>query len=501
MAKTLLLSGFDLREAHLPPDARLLLPPVPLPGLEVFGEAVDQALEEPLAGASLSALLRPSSRVCIVLDDPSMPMPPLAHDPRREMLAGVLRVLAARGIHSNHVRVLVANGLGRQWRNTELTDLLGIQSTAAYPVRCHDAEAPADLAHLGDLPDGPVELARVLVENDVVVHLNVVSTPLHAGLYGLVSGTAGYRTARTLFAPALFEADAAPLQRGSAYHQAHERVAALLVKRARVLQVSVVLNNELWTPAITALFQTEHGLTRPLQMWNALPHSLRHRAARLMKSACRPIAVLSGPPEAVAPRALEVFYRQHEVSTDGAADVLVFGLPDQGPYSVRTAQNPVLAAHLALGFVAQLGSGRSMLKPGGVILFANPLTPAFDRKAHLPYEEFYEKVLRAEREPSAMHARFEPDFASRPEFVANYQRRFAFHGSHPFFAWYQCAPARKRAGRVVVAHGDPRACARLGFTPANDVDDGLKKARDFLGRTDLSVLALELPPPFFVRVR
>ncbi|MHB8876023.1 MAG: lactate racemase domain-containing protein [Myxococcaceae bacterium] len=501
MAKTLLLSGFDLREANLPDDTRLLLPPIALPGLEDFADAAERALDEPLSGEPLSSLLRPKSRVCVVLDDPSLPVPPLSHDPRRELLAAVLKLFGAHGIRSKQVTVLIANGLGRQWRNTELTDLLGIQSTAAFPVRCHDAEAAADLTRIGEEPEGPVELARSMVEADLVIHLNVVSTPLHAGLFGLVSGTAGYRTARFLGAPQLFEGDPAPLARGSKYHQIHDRVGALLTRKVRVLQLSAVLNNELWTPALSALFRAEHGLTRPLQMWNVLPQAVRHRAARLMRGACQPIAALSGPTEAVAPRALEVFYRQHEVSTDGPADVLLFGLPDQGPYSVRTAQNPVLAANLALGFIANLCSGKPLLKPGGVILFANPLTPEFDRKAHLPHEEFYEKVLRTEKDPLAIHERFEPYFAGRPEFVANYQRRFSFHGTHPLYAWYQCTPARKRAGRIIAAYGDPRACARLGFMPAIDVDEGLAKARDFLGKQDPSVMVLELPPPFFVRVR
>ena len=501
MAKTLLLSGFDLREAHLPDDARLLLPPIALPGLVDFAEAVDRALDEPLSGEPLSSLLKAKVRICVVLDDPSWPVPPLSHDPRREMLAGVLRVFAAHGIRAKQVTVLVANGLNRQWRNTELTDLLSIQSTASFPVRCHDAEALAELSRIGEEPEGPIELSRCVVESDLVIYLNVVTQPLYAGLFGLVSGTAGYRTARLLSAPSLFEQDAAPLVPGSPYHLIHERVGALLSKKTRVFHLAAVLNNELWTPALASLFHTEHGLTRPLQMWNALPQAVRHRAARLMKGSCRPISVVSGPTGAVAARSLEVFYRQHEVSTDGPADVLIFGLPDQGPYSVRTAQNPVLSAHLALAYVANLCSGKPLLRQGGVIIFANPLTPDFDRKAHLPHEEFYEKVLRSERDPAAIHERFEPYFAGRPEFVANYQRRFSFHGAHPLFSWYQCTPARKRAGKVIAAHGDPRACARLGFMPANDVDDALGKARDFLGQPDPSVLVLELPPSFFVRVR
>jgi hypothetical protein len=203
----------------------------------------------------------------------------------------------------------------------------------------------------------------------------------------------------------------------------------------------------------------------------------------------------------VAPRALETFHRQHEVATAGEADILVFGLPDLGPASVGAAQNPVLSANVALGYVANLFTERPLLRAGGVIIFASPLTPVFDRRAHLPHEEFYEKVLRVERDPVAIHERFETYFAGRPEFVSNYQRRFAFHGAHPLYSWYLTSPVRRRASRIIVAHGDPRACARLGFTPAVDVEEALDKARDFLGDPHPHVAVMELPPPFWVRVR
>ena len=78
--------------------------------------------------------------------------------------------------------------------------------------------------------------------------------------------------------------------------------------------------------------------------------------------------------------------------------------------------------------------------------------------------------------------------------------RFAFHGAHPLLAWYQCAPARRRTSRIIVAGGDPRACARLGFMGASDLDDALRKAKEALAMDAPKLRVLELPPPFFVRV-
>ncbi len=180
--------------------------------------------------------------------------------------------------------------------------------------------------------------------------------------------------------------------------------------------------------------------------------------------------------------------------------MLVFGLPDLGPYSIGTAQNPVLAANLALGFIANLFTRRPLVRKGGVIIFLNPLHPTFDARAHRAHLELYEKVLRLEREPLAIQERYEPYLASKPELVSDYQRRYAFHPSHPLVAWYQCAPVRRHASRIIVAHGDPRTCARLGFMSAADTEQALGKAGELLGVDRLKVRVLERPPPFFVKV-
>ena len=117
-----------------------------------------------------------------------------------------------------------------------------------------------------------------------------------------------------------------------------------------------------------------------------------------------------------------------------------------------------------------------------------------------PHLDFYEKVLWFERDAHAIHERYEPYLASRPELVADYQRRYAFHGAHPLLAWYQCAPARRRTSRIIAAGGDPRACARLGFMGASDIHDALRKAKEALAMDSPKIRVLELPPPFFVKV-
>jgi lactate racemase len=498
--RTLLFSGFDFHAPALPDGARVILPPITLPALDRFRDLALRALDEALDRALQGTPLTPSSRVTVLVDDPSLPVPPPAQDCRGEMLDAALKVLSARGVRPTRVNVLVANGLNRQWRESELKELVGAPTFGAVRIVCHDAESHAGVTRLGEEPEGPVELSKLLVETDLVLHLNLVSLPILAGTAGLVTGATGYRTARYLNSPALLAGEGSPFQPGSAYHLAHERVASHLSRQTPIVQLSVIQNNDVWPPALAALLRPSEGLAQPFQMWNSLPAAVRQRAGRMLRSRYRPFAVLAGTPEEVGPKALELFKRQHEVRVDKDADVVVFGLPDQGPYSAGASQNPVLAANLALGFLLNLHAGKSLLRPGGVVLFANPLTPTFDRKVHAAYEELYERVLRVERDAGAIHERYEPYFAGRPEYVAAYQKRFAFHGTHPLFAWSLCSAVRARAGRIIVAHGDPRSCARLGFTPANDLQDGLNKAKEFLGGAQPNVAVLELPPAFWARV-
>lgn len=499
-ARSLLVSGFDLREVILPGDSEVLLPPLPLPTVDQSHEAVATALDQPIAGAPLRRRVKPSSRVCIVVDDVTMPVPLSLRDCRRDMLESVLDALADLRVPPHRVTVLIGTGLSRHHRETELNDWLGLAVTSRVAVRCHDAEDEEGLVSLDDHSAGSFEVARAAIECDLLIHLNLVNTPVQVGTFSLVAGIAGARTARRLNAPELFEGDDAPLVAGSPWHQAHAHLGELLSAKVPVLQVSAVLNNELWPPAIASLLTQDHGLSRPSQMWNAMPYSVRHRAARLMRASFGPIGVFAGPPPAVAPQALELFLRQNEVAATGHADVLLFGLPDVGPFSLGSAQNPVLSAHLALGLVANLFTQAPLLKPGGILIFMNPLSGEFDARVHRPHFELYERVLRHERDSHEIAAHHEAALISRADLRTDYQQRFAFHPAHPFACWYQTEPARRRASRIIVAHGDPRVTARFGFMHAADVQQALEKAKEQLGASRLKVRVLELPPPFFVKV-
>src|SRR5262245_19432558 len=84
--------------------------------------AVRAALEQPLGMPRIRDLVKPSSRVLIAFDDPTVP----SHGPIRRLgIEGVLAELAARGVADEQVTLVCANALHRKWTHEELAGGLG----------------------------------------------------------------------------------------------------------------------------------------------------------------------------------------------------------------------------------------------------------------------------------------------------------------------------------------------------------------------------------------
>src|SRR5919198_2404587 len=121
-----------------------------MPALDGFAAACERALQKPLSGPPLSSMLKPNSRVAVVVDDLSLPVPPIFREPRRDMLRAVLRILGNHGVRGTHAAIVVANGLSRKWRTRELAEAFGADVAAEYQPRSHDAEDGSALARLAD---------------------------------------------------------------------------------------------------------------------------------------------------------------------------------------------------------------------------------------------------------------------------------------------------------------------------------------------------------------
>jgi hypothetical protein len=114
--------------------------------------------------------------------------------------------------------------------------------------------------------------------------------------------------------------------------------------------------------------------------------------------------------------------------------------------------------------------------------------------AHHPsYREAWERVVPTSRDPYAIMARHEDEYATHPGYIEQYRHGVAFHPIHALLA-LQPLKRLRHAGRVIVAApDDPAVPRRLGFETASSVEEALRMAAAEHG-ADCSIAAITEPP-------
>jgi len=159
--------GDGFVSAVLPERTRILEPPAPLPPLADPAAAFREALRAPIDHEPLAKLAGPKAKVTIAFDDPVMPVEPMRAPDFRELAIPILlEELEGCGVPSQHVRLLCANSLHRQWTTGELATILGRRLAYTWsPARlaCHDAEDPSAIVTVGERVFSTLPPAGVIV--------------------------------------------------------------------------------------------------------------------------------------------------------------------------------------------------------------------------------------------------------------------------------------------------------------------------------------------------
>jgi nickel-dependent lactate racemase len=161
---------------EVPDDAEVVLP-VEAAALADEGEAVTQALRQPLVGPPLRDLARRGGRVAVVFPDLTRPMP------NRTVLPPLLAELGRAGVPDERITLLCATGTHRQATAAEMSELIGPAVAARYPVVDHDARSGQHV-RVGDVDGTPVLLQREYVEADVRIVTGFVEPHFFAGYSG-----------------------------------------------------------------------------------------------------------------------------------------------------------------------------------------------------------------------------------------------------------------------------------------------------------------------------
>jgi lactate racemase-like protein len=412
-------------------EAGLTLPLEPVTDL---GETVRGALSAPLDTAPLRDLVKRGYKVTLAFDDPTVPcfapVWPVA-------MPITLEELEAGGVRREDVTLLCANALHRKFRHEELAKLIGDDLVGEFGdrLRCHDAEDPDNLVHLGTTESGyDVELNRAVVDSDLTIYLNASTTRGFSGGWKSVCvGLSTWRSIRWHHTP---DTMSMSLERNRMHEMLDEMGA--LVERS--------LGRE-------RIFKIETALTNPIQvahMWG-------------------------GSVGATRAAALEVLKRHHTARRDlidERADVVLYGVPDWSPYAAFSYLNPLLTLiSTGLGYLG--GVIEAMGKPGCTAILATPCPDRWDEVAHPSYRETWDRVLPLTTDPYEIIARFGDEFAGRDDYVDRYRSGYGFHPVHSLMATFPLKRLR-HAGRVIVAGiENPALAEHLGFGAAASVEDAL----------------------------
>ena len=178
MIKLLLEKG-DL-QVHLPSDWEVKHtifeggPPV-RSGLQ---EMMTKALSKPIGSPKLEELLKPASKVAIVVDNLTR------HTPISDLLPGLLKVIESKGVTKGNVTIVIGTGTHKPMDQKEIAARLGEGVADRYRVENHDARSK-DLVVMGELPGyGKISFNGTVMKADVKITVGTIIPHVHNGFGG-----------------------------------------------------------------------------------------------------------------------------------------------------------------------------------------------------------------------------------------------------------------------------------------------------------------------------
>jgi hypothetical protein len=508
--------GDDLKIERFPRETQFIYGNPPMEPVPDFERAVAEALDNPLNAEPLEKQLKPTSRVTIAFDDLCLPIPLMRRDVRGRVIEILLKRLFAMGIDKDRIRLICANGLHRKWTFKELTLLLGRKVAAEMGperISCHDATDPKELVSLGTTADGhEVEINRAVRESDIVIYVNLNYTTMNGGWKSIMVGLGSWYSIRSHHTPRQWNVETSVMDfHTNPMHKILGEMGQLVKEQCNIFQVESVTNNHTWPSPVDRWLYPINGPERKkgpgMLMRAALktapiaPRGVKRRMRNAIRSDYQLIDINAGDVETVHQRTLGRLSRQQNVDVTGPVDVLIFGVPNLSPYSVRSIFNPILLRSLTLGYFLGSFLNRPLLKKGGVVVAYNPGIEKFHPRHHPAYIDFWEKDLETFFEPEKCWDQLAEPYAQNPYYLRLYRDDYAYHGTHCIINWIWSGMGLKHTGEVILAGAkEPDTARKIGFTPAKDFNTAVAKAVERAGR-GASIAYQVIPPIFSVTIQ
>jgi nickel-dependent lactate racemase len=449
-----LVFGDDWINVTMPETTQIVKPgfSIPIEPVTDLEKAVGEALRNPLDAKPLSDLVKPDWKITIAFDDPTVP----CYAPVWETaISKILRELKKVGVSESQITLLCANALHRKFRLPELETILGAPIVQAFKDRifCHDAEDPDGIVHLGETSSGyDVEINRRVVESNLTVYVNAVSTGFNGGWKSICVGLSTWRSIR--------------------WHHTPEIMTMSLVKNP----MHDILNEmgEIVKSIIgqEKIFKVETLLANPFEVarvWAGSVDATRREALDLLKAHTPPRRQL----------------------LQEKADIVCYGIPYWSPYAAFATMTPILTLiSTGLGYLG--GMIEAAGKPGCSVIIATPCPNQWDDIHHPTHREIWEHILAETLDPNEIMRRYADKFAKRADYIAKYRFEHAFHPVHGILALHPLKRLRNVNQVFIAGAQDPKLIQRLGFTPTKTVEEAVNKAQAIHGK-DAVVACVQYP--------
>jgi lactate racemase len=163
-------------------------------------EALERALDSPIASVSLQELAGGKRSAAISVCDITRPAP------NRQVLPPVLARLKAAGIPEHEITILIATGLHRPASDAEIREICGESIAGRYRVLNHHARELSEHSYLGTTNSGtPVYVDERFLSADLHITLGFIEPHLMLGYSGgrklIAPGLAAQETIKVLHSP------------------------------------------------------------------------------------------------------------------------------------------------------------------------------------------------------------------------------------------------------------------------------------------------------------
>jgi len=416
-------------------------------------EKLQEALQQPIGMPPLDQLVDASSRVSITMNDwmgGSLYAAPAVLDILRR--AGVkdenIRMMVAGGTHAKVTRgELLASRLARWITGNkppfpDACRILPAELVAQWSEGCerierHDSTDRSQLVNLGVSELGDlVEVNRILVESDLVIHLGWGPLPLSpfGGFLGtgLAIGLSSDRSILPRHSPSqINHPDSIAADPHRQLYQRHKLAVMDKIEKSVSAKIFYI------DPFINVDVQFAHG------WWAGHWRELRERQ----------VAVAS---------------EEYVVKLPGSADILVLGCP--GYMLHGETSNPMIAlTHVANTMRGYLPPN-PVLRKGGVVIMTTPGDGHFDERYRPSDREVLGHYARVNRNIDDLFDQYAEEFLTREDLLYKYRHCYGFHPIHPFWILSSTQYVLDHASKVIYAGAKESEMSRqLGITVAPDL--------------------------------